>query len=153
MKIDSADYTPVLQLQVPSSAPVSASDSTTSASVSATPATTKVDISKEGQEKLESEKYADIDNAPLPEEVKEALKNIRKLQEKIAQKSQELMEILSDKTLTDDEIKRQREMLTTEIRSMQSALGQATNALNNAMSAKGMDSKSRDLAKGLIGMK
>lgn len=151
MKIDSSDYTPVLHLQVASSAAVSASDSTVSPS--ATPATTKVDISREGQEKLESEKYADIDNAPLPEEVKEALKNIRKLQEKIAQKSQELMEILSDKTLTDDEIKRQREMLTTEIRSMQSALGQATNALNNAMSAKSMDSKSRDLAKGLIGMK
>lgn len=151
MKIDSSDYTPVLQLQVASAVPVSASDSTASSSV--TPATTKVDISKEGQEKLESEKYADIDNAPLPEDVKEVLKNIRKLQEKIAQKNQELMEILSDKTLTDDEIKRQREMLTTEIRSMQSALGQATNALNNAMSAKSMDSKSRDLAKGLIGMK
>lgn len=151
MKIDSSDYTPVLQLQVASAVPVSASESTASSSV--TPATTKVDISKEGQEKLESEKYADIDNAPLPEDVKEVLKNIRKLQEKIAQKNQELMEILSDKTLTDDEIKRQREMLTTEIRSMQSALGQATNALNNAMSASNMDTKSRGIAKGLIGMK
>jgi len=36
---------------------------------------------------------------------------------------------------------------------MQSAMSQATNALNNAMSSRNMDLKSRDLAKGLIGMK
>ncbi|ROL70014.1 hypothetical protein BK634_20050 [Pseudomonas chlororaphis] len=151
MKIASSDNTLAMQLRVTTSSPASVPESSANASTQTT--TTKVEISKEGHEKLESEKYADIDNAPLPEDVKEVLKNIRKLQEKIAQKNQELMELMSDKTLSEDEIKRQREVLTTEIRSMQSALGTATNALNNAMSTHNMDSKGRSLAKGLIGMK
>lgn len=33
------------------------------------------------------------------------------------------------------------------------AMGDATNALNNAMSSHNMDAKGRDLAKGLVGMK
>ncbi|WP_304627393.1 hypothetical protein [Pseudomonas congelans] len=81
------------------------------------------------------------------------MKNIRKLQDKIAEKNQELMELLNDKTISEDDKKRQRELLTSTIRSMQSALSQATNALNNAMSSNNMDSDSRSQAKGLIGMK
>ena len=151
MKITSLDSTPVMQIRL--TTPSTTSTSENSAIASPTPATTKVEISQEGHEKSESEKYADIDRAPLAEDVKEVLKNIRKLQEKIAQKSQELMELASDKTLSDEELKRQREVLTTEIRSMQSALGVATNALNNAMSNHNMNSEGRSLAKGLVGMK
>ncbi|WP_346400270.1 hypothetical protein [Pseudomonas syringae] len=81
------------------------------------------------------------------------MKNIRKLQDKIAEKNQELMELLNDKTMSEDDKKRQRELLTSTIRSMQSALSQATSALNNAMSSNNMDSDSRSQAKGLIGMK
>lgn len=123
------------------------------ASASVTSATTKVHISKEGKEKLEGEKNADIDQSGLPEDVKEVLKNIRKLQEKIAEKNQELMELLGDKTLDEDEMKRERELLTTTIRAMQSALSVATNALNDAMSSHNLSSDSRSQAKGLIGMK
>ena len=151
MRISAVDHRPVMQVRIEpqSNTPVKdSSASTNSASVIA-----KVNISKEGQDKLESEKYADIDRAPLPEDVKEVLKNIRKLQEKINQKNQELMELSSDKTLSDDEIKRRREALTIEIRSMQSALGQATVALNNAMSNHNMDADGRSLAKGLVGLK
>ncbi|MDR9749908.1 hypothetical protein RG836_00475 [Pseudomonas sp. SZMC_28357] len=151
MRISAVDHRPVMQVRIEpqSNTPVKdSSASTSSASVIA-----KVNISKEGQDKLESEKYADIDRAPLPEDVKEVLKNIRKLQEKINQKNQELIELSSDKTLSDDEIKRRREALTIEIRSMQAALGQATVALNNAMSNHNMDADGRSLAKGLVGLK
>ena len=151
MKITSLDITPVMQIQVitpPTSSPNEGSDKPV-----ATSAASEVNISKAGQEKLEDERYADIDRAPLPEDVKESLKNIRRLQEKIAEKSKELMELATDKTLSDDDLKRRREVLTTELRSMQSALGEATSALNNAMSNHNMDTEGRSLAKGLVGLK
>ncbi|AZG86990.1 hypothetical protein N032_15765 [Pseudomonas syringae pv. pisi str. PP1] len=151
MKITPFDTTPIMNIQVVTSTPASVTESSAVSSV--TPAAAKVQISKEGQEKLESEKNADIDQSGLPEDVKEVLKNIRKLQDKIAEKNQELMELLNDKTLSEDDKKRQRELLTSTIRSMQSALSQATSALNNAMSSNNMDSDSRSQAKGLIGMK
>lgn len=151
MKITPFDTTPIMNIQVVTSTPASVTESTAVSSV--TPAAAKVQISKEGQEKLQSEKNADIDQSGLPEDVKEVLKNIRKLQDQIAEKNQELMELLNDKTLPEDEKKRQRELLTSTIRSMQSALSQATSALNNAMSSNNMDSDSRSQAKGLIGMK
>ena len=151
MKISTLDTPPVMNIQVVTSTSTSVTDSPASASV--TSATTKVHISKEGKEKLEGEKNADIDQSGLPEDVKEVLKNIRKLQEKIAEKNQELMELLGDKTLDEDEMKRERELLTTTIRAMQSALSVATNALNDAMSSHNLSSDSRSQAKGLIGMK
>ncbi|ELP99836.1 hypothetical protein [Pseudomonas syringae] len=151
MKITPFDTTPIMNIQVVTSTPASVTESSAVSSV--TPAAAKVQISKEGQEKLESEKNADIDQSGLPEDVKEVLKNIRKLQDKIAEKNQELMELLNDKTLSEDDKRRQRELLTSTIRSMQSALSQATSALNNAMSSNNMDSDSRSQAKGLIGMK
>lgn len=151
MKITPFDTTPIMNIQVVTSTPASVTESSAVSSV--TPSAVKVQISNEGQEKLESEKNADIDQSGLPEDVKEVLKNIRKLQDKIAEKNQELMELLNDKTLSEDEKKRQRELLTSTIRSMQSALSQATSALNNAMSSNNMDSDSRSQAKGLIGMK
>lgn len=151
MKISTLDTPPIMNIQVVTSTSTSVTDSPASASV--TSATTKVQISKEGKEKLEGEKNADIDQSGLPEDVKEVLKNIRKLQEKIAEKNQELMELLGDKTLDEDEMKRERELLTTTIRAMQSALSVATNALNDAMSSHNLSSDSRSQAKGLIGMK
>jgi len=151
MKISTLDTPPVMNIQVVTSTSTSVTDSPASASV--TSATTKVHISKEGKEKLEGEKNADIDQSGLPEDVKEVLKNIRKLQEKIAEKNQELMELLGDKTLDEDEMKRERELLTTTIRAMQSALSVASNALNDAMSSHNLSSDSRSQAKGLIGMK
>ncbi|KTB93738.1 hypothetical protein AO073_13880 [Pseudomonas syringae ICMP 11293] len=151
MKIAPFDTPPIMNIQVVSSTPASVTESSAVSSV--TPAAVKVQISKEGQEKLESERNADIDRSGLPEDVKEVLKNIRKLQDKIAEKNQELMELLNDKTLSEDEKKRQRELLTSTIRSRQSALSQAMSALNNAMSSNNMDSDSRSQAKGLIGMK
>lgn len=151
MRISAVDHRPVMQVRIEPQSNTPVKDS--SASTSSASVVAKVNISKEGQDKLESEKYADIDRAPLPEDVKEVLKNIRKLQEKINQKNQELMELSSDKTLSDDEIKRRREALTIEIRSMQAALGQATVALNNAMSNHNMDADGRSLAKGLVGLK
>ena len=156
MKITSPDLTFVMPVQVASSSSASAIEAPSSSDV--VTRTIKVEISKEGQEKLkaekaEGEKYADIDRSPLPDDVKEVLKKIRELQEKIAEKNEELSALLSDKTLSEDDLKRKRDSLLIEIRSMQSAMGDATNALNNAMSSHNMDAKGRDLAKGLVGMK
>lgn len=151
MKISSAAQSPLISIQI---AEVSGSDSSSSvdggSSVSVAPS---VQISKEARQKLEDERFADIDKSPLPEDVKAALKNIRKLQEKIAEKSQMLMDLMNDKTLSDDNRKRQQDVITAELHSMQQALGQATTALNNAMSMHNLNAKDRSLAKGLIGMK
>ncbi|MBX8571339.1 hypothetical protein K5D36_16805 [Pseudomonas cichorii] len=156
MKISSSDLTSPVQIPVVSTPPDAVTD--VAASSSKAPAKIEVTISMEGlsrlkSEKSESGKYADIDQAPLPDSIKEVLKNIRQLQEKIEQKLKELTELTADKTLSEDDLKRRRDALTTELRSMQSAMSQATNALNNAMSSRNMDLKSRDLAKGLVGMK
>ncbi|MEN1834188.1 hypothetical protein AAIM60_14975 [Pseudomonas lijiangensis] len=156
MKISSSDLTSPVQMPVVSTPPDAVTD--VAASSSKAPAKIEVTISMEGlsrlkSEKSEGDKYADIDQAPLPDSIKEALKNIRQLQEKIEQKLKELTELTADKTLSEDDLKRRRDALTTELRSMQSAMSQATNALNNAMSSRNMDLKSRDLAKGLVGMK
>ncbi|PHX41115.1 hypothetical protein AO354_34430, partial [Pseudomonas syringae pv. syringae] len=102
-----------MSIQVVTSTPASVTESSAVSSV--TPSAAKVQISNEGQEKLESEKNADIDQSGLPEDVKEVLKNIRKLQDQIAEKNQELMELLNDKTLSEDGRKRQRELLTSTI--------------------------------------
>ena len=71
MKISTLDTPPVMNIQVVTSTSTSVTDSPASASV--TSATTKVQISKEGKEKLEGEKNADIDQSGLPEDVKEVL--------------------------------------------------------------------------------
>ena len=151
MTLSSIGQLPAVTIQttrVPEAAQATASS--VEVSMSAAP---EVQISKEGRDTLEREKYADIDKAPLPDDVKEMLKNIRKLQEKIAEKSQELMDVMTDKTLSDDDRKRQQQALTAQLHAMQSAMGQATNALNNAMSLHNLNPKDRSLAKGLVGMK
>lgn len=154
MKIPANLITPPVIVQT-STPPV---DPSPSPSDKPNPVALRIEISKEGRERLESEKleagkFADIDKAPLPEDVKEVLKNIRKLQEKIARISQELTDVMADKSLSDEERKRKQHALTAQLQSMQSALGDATSALNNAMSMHNLRAESRSLARGLVGMK
>ncbi|WP_346400269.1 hypothetical protein [Pseudomonas syringae] len=63
MKITPFDTTPIMNIQVVTSTPASVTESSAVSSV--TPAAAKVQISKEGQGKLESEKNADIDQSGL----------------------------------------------------------------------------------------
>ncbi|MGY2373153.1 hypothetical protein ACW9IB_01340 [Pseudomonas sp. SDO524_S393] len=117
------------------------------------PLSVRINISKEAREKLEAEKYADIDKAPLPDDIKEVLKTIRKLQEKIAKVSDELASVMSNTSLSEDERKRKQQTLSAELQSLQGALSDTTSALNNAMSQHTMTGESRRLAKSLIGLK
>lgn len=113
----------------------------------------KVDISSEGKQKVNDEKYADIEKAPLPEDVKEALKNIRKLQERMAQKRQEIEEIMQDDSLSEETKKSRKQAAIAELQIMQSAMSDAQTALNTRMSQHNLAPKERALAKGLVGMK
>ncbi|WP_341963803.1 hypothetical protein [Pseudomonas sp. RC10] len=130
-------------------------DATISAQVnsnSASPAFT-VEISSDGKRKAGNDKYADIDKASLPEDVKEALKNIRKLQERMAEKQREIQQIMQDDSLSEDTKKSRRQAAIAELQIMESAMSDAQNALNTRMSSHNLDAKDRALAKGLVGMK
>nr|WP_314578034.1 hypothetical protein [uncultured Pseudomonas sp.] len=115
--------------------------------------TVNVAISVEGKQKVDEEKYADIDKAALPEDVKEALKNIRKLQERMAEKRQEIQEIMQDDSLSEETKKSRKQAAIAELEIMQAAMSDAQNALNTRLSQHNLGPKERALAKGLVGMK
>lgn len=112
-----------------------------------------VEISSDGRQKAEDDKYADIDRASLPEDVRQALKNIRKLQERMAEKQREIQEIMQDDSLTEETKKSRRQAAITELQVMVSAMSDAHDALNTRMSSHNLDTNTRALAKGLVGMK
>jgi hypothetical protein len=112
-----------------------------------------VEISSDGRHKVENDKYADIERAPLPEDVRQALKNIRKLQERMAEKQLEIQEIMQDDALTEETKKSRQQAAITELQVMESAMSDAHNALNTRMSSHNLDTNTRALAKGLVGMK
>ncbi|WP_414865646.1 hypothetical protein [Pseudomonas sp. IT-P12] len=114
---------------------------------------TRVEISAEGKKKADEDKYADIEKTSLPDDVKEALKNIRKLQERIAAKRQEIQKIMEDDSLSDEIKKSRRGAALAELQVMESAMSDAMNALNTRMSSHNLNAEDRDLAKGLVGMK
>jgi hypothetical protein len=112
-----------------------------------------VEISSDGKQKVKDDQNADIDNAPLPDDIKQALKNIRKLQERMAEKQREIQEIMLDDSLSEESKKSRRQAAITELQVMESAMSDAQNALNTRMSSHNMDAKDRSLAKSLVGMK
>lgn len=113
----------------------------------------RIEISEEGKKKVQEERYADIDKTSLPDDVKEALKNIRKLQERIAAKREEIQKIMEDDSLSAETKKSRRGAALAEIQIMESSMSDAMNALNNKMSSHNLSTKDRDLAKGLVGAK
>lgn len=112
-----------------------------------------VEISSDGKQKVEDDQYADIDKAPLPDDIKQALKNIRKLQERMAEKHREIQEIMQDDSLSEESKKSRRQAAIAELQVMESAMSDAQNALNTRMSSENLDAKDRSLAKSLVGMK
>jgi len=112
-----------------------------------------VEISNDGKQKVEDDQDADIDKAPLPDDIKQALKNIRKLQERMAEKQREIEEIMQDDSLSEESKKSRRQAAIAELQVMESAMSDAQNALNTRMSSHNMDAEDRSLAKSLVGMK
>lgn len=79
------------------------------------------------------DKNADIDATHLPDRIKEQLKLIRSIQERIAKRMQDMQAFMSDRSLSPRAREGKTRQLQMEILAMTSSLIQATNQLNQAM--------------------
>ncbi len=79
------------------------------------------------------DKNADIDATHLPDRIKEQLKLIRSIQERIAKRMQDMQAFMSDRSLSPRAREGKMRQLQMEIMAMTSSLIQATNQLNQAM--------------------
>lgn len=79
------------------------------------------------------DKNADIDATHLPDRIKEQLKLIRSIQERIAKRMQDMHAFMSDRSLSPRAREGKMRQLQMEIMAMTSSLIQATNQLNQAM--------------------
>lgn len=150
----------LLTQNTPLAATIAPSLSTTKSAASSTdtappspPKSLEVSLSPEATKKAAEEKKrnADIDASPLPDGIKDSLKAIREIQQKIAEKLEELTKLASDKSLNAETREKRNKQLQIEISSLTSALSTAESALNKAMSAQNLSADDRKLAHGLIG--
>ena len=79
------------------------------------------------------DKNADIDATHLPDRIKEQLKLIRSIQERIAKRMQDMQAFMSDRSLSPRAREGKMRQLQMEIMAMTNSLIQATNQLNHAM--------------------
>lgn len=79
------------------------------------------------------DKNADIDATHLPDRIKEQLKLIRSIQERIAKRMQDMHAFMSDRSLSPRAREGKIRQLQMEIMAMTNSLIQATNQLNQAM--------------------
>jgi hypothetical protein len=79
------------------------------------------------------DKNADIDATHLPDRIKEQLKLIRSIQERIAKRMQDMQAYMSDRSLSPRAREGKMRQLQMEIMAMTNSLIQATNQLNQAM--------------------
>lgn len=79
------------------------------------------------------DKNADIDATHLPDRIKEQLKLIRSIQERIAKRMQDMQGFMSDRSLSPRAREGKMRQLQMEIMAMTNSLIQATNQLNQAM--------------------
>jgi uncharacterized phage infection (PIP) family protein YhgE len=150
----------LLTQNTPLAAPITPSLSTTKSAASSTdtappspPKSLEVSLSPEATKKAAEEKKrnADIDASPLPDGIKDSLKAIREIQQKIAEKLEELTKLASDKSLNAETREKRNKQLQIEISSLTNALSTAESALNKVMSAQNLSADDRKLANGLIG--
>ena len=113
----------------------------------------QVSISPEARKKAEEVKQrnADIDASNLPDGIKDSLKAIREIEQKIADKLKELTDLASDKTLNPEQKDAHSKQLQLEVSALRSGLSSAVSELNKAMSAQGLSASDRDLAHKLLG--
>ena len=79
------------------------------------------------------DKNADIDATHLPDRIKEQLKLIRSIQERIAKRMQDMHAFMSDRSLSPRAREGKMRQLQMEIMAMTNSLIQATNQLNQAV--------------------
>lgn len=113
----------------------------------------QVSISPEARKKAEEVKQrnADIDASNLPDGIKDSLKAIREIEQKIADKLKELTDLISDKALDPEQKDAHSKQLQLEVSALRSGLSSAVSELNKAMSAQGLSANDRDLAHKLLG--
>lgn len=94
----------------------------------------QVSLSEEGLYKsAEADKNKDIDESNLPEVIKDLLKRIRELKEQLQELSQKMQEVAYNSELTDEEKEMQLKIIQAEISSVDKALRDAMNHLNQTM--------------------
>lgn len=113
----------------------------------------KVSLSPEAKKKAEAatQRNADIDASHLPDGIKDSLKAIREIEQRIAEKTQELAQLSSDNSLRADQKESKSKALQIEISALRTGLSCAQSALNNAMSSQNLSADDRKLAQALIG--
>lgn len=111
----------------------------------------QVSLSEEGLYKsAEADKNKDIDESNLPEVIKDLMKRIRELKEQLQELSQKLQEVAYNSELTDEEKEMQLKLIQTEISSVDKALRDAMNNLNQAMRDLELSKDARDEVSNLI---
>jgi Sec-independent protein translocase protein TatA len=103
----------------------------------------RVTLSELGKVRAAAAKNNDIDEADLPDNIKEILKMIRELRQQIAEKQAELQALMAESDM-DPEAKQMRlEMLRGELASLQGALSTAQASLVEALKDKRLSNDQR----------
>jgi uncharacterized protein YoxC len=117
---------------------------------------TSWNISSDGRTKLQEEQQkqradtSDIDNSGLDDQTKNILKKIRELEQKVQDKVQELQQVMADKSLSEKARNQKVAVINAELASLQGAVSDATQALNEALAAAHASSDQRDMAHSLM---
>ncbi|WP_233237049.1 hypothetical protein [Bordetella sp. LUAb4] len=104
----------------------------------------------EQEEKQEANRYADIDASNLDTDTKDILKRIRDLERKLQEKTKEMQEVMSDKSLTEKQREQKMTMLRAEIGTLSGAISDATQAMNDSLEQAKATPDQRKLAASLI---
>nr|WP_314583396.1 hypothetical protein [uncultured Pseudomonas sp.] len=108
-------------------------------------------LSPEAQKAAKTgDKNADIDASHLPDRIKEQLKMIRAIQERIAKRMHDMQAFMSDRSLSPKMREGKMRQLQMEIMAMTNSLIQATNDLNQAMQQMKLSLADRTLAGTLV---
>lgn len=108
-------------------------------------------LSPEAQKAAKTgKKDADIDATDLPDRIKDQLKMIRSIQERIAKRMKDMQAFMSDRSLSPRAREGKIRQLQLEISAMTNSLIQATNQLNQAMQQMQLSLEDRALAGKLV---
>ncbi|MER2015679.1 MULTISPECIES: hypothetical protein [Pseudomonas] len=124
----------------------------TATSYSSSPESVSVVLSPEGKVKSDEEKsrYADIDAAKLPKSIKNYLKAIRDLQEKIDKKIKELESVIRDQSLSEKTRNLKYQNIQIQISVLSNTLNSVTTDMLQEESALKLDGADRTLAASLM---
>lgn len=108
-------------------------------------------LSPEAQKAVKTgDKNADIDASHLPDRIKDLLKMIRAIQQRIAKRMQDMQAFMSDRSLSPKVREGKMRQLQMEIMAMTNSLIEATNGLNQAMQQMKLSLADRTLAGTLV---